>query len=272
MTPTPPPREGPLPPEPIERPSRLDELLGESPVAWTLLALLLALPLLGAVALLGLAEGRLDAAPGMLRGVGTSLLAAALTLSLVVAWLLRGLRRQLQRLRSLAHTDPLTGVANRRVFLDALARELDLGRRHGFPVSVVLLDLDHLERVNQEHGYAVGDQSVALVAQRLSEHLRDSDLLARTGGGELAVLVSHLGPEQALAAARRFRTVLTWQPLALGDLELPITASFGVATYAGEPDLDVEALMGRAEAATRQAKELGRDAIAPWKGPGDAIA
>jgi two-component system, sensor histidine kinase LadS len=265
MNPTPNSREGPAPPSSPYSPNRLDRLLGESPVAWALLALLLLLPVLAAAALLGLAAGRLDSDPALLRGVGTSLLAAALTLSLVVAWLLRGLRRQLSRLRALAVCDPLTGVANRQVFLQALARQLDLGRRHGFPVSVVLLDLDHLERINQQHGYAVGDQVIAMVAQRLSEHLRDSDLLARTGGGELAVLVSHLGPDQALAAARRFRTVLTWQPLALGALELPVTASSGIATFAGEVDLDVEGLMSRAEAATRQAKGLGSDSIAAWE-------
>lgn len=266
MSQPPRPREGPAPPASPFSPSRLDRLLGESPIAWALLVLLLLLPVLAAATLLGLAAGMLDADPGLLRGVGASLLAAALTLSLVVAWLLRGLRRQLQRLRDLALSDPLTGVANRRVFLQALAREFDLGRRHGFPISVVLLDLDHLERINQLHGYAVGDQVIALVAQRLSEHLRDSDLLARTEGGELAVMVSHLGPEQALAAARRFRTVLTWQPLLLGELELAVTASLGVSTYAGEADLDVEALMSRAEQATRLAKDLGRDSVAAWKG------
>ncbi len=258
-------RGSPVSPSPPQRLSQLDLLLGESPVAWAMLALLLLLPVAGAIALLALAAGRLEPDPQWLRGVAASLLAATLTLALVVAWLLRGLRRHLQRLRSLAVTDLLTGVANRRLFVRSLGRELDLARRHGFPCSVVLMDLDHLERVNNEHGFEVGDQVVALVAQRMSEHLRDSDLLARTGGGELAVLLSHLGPEQAAAAARRFRTVLTWQPLVVGSIEIPITGSFGAATYAGERDLDVEGLMGRAEAAARGAKEQGRDCIVSWE-------
>jgi len=263
---TPPqPGAGPAPPRALPRLSRLDLLLGESPLVWSMLVLLLLLPVLGATALLGLAAGSFEADSGLLRGVGTSLLAASLTLALVVAWLLRGLRRQLDRSRALAVTDALTGVGNRRFFIRSLERELDLAHRHGFPSSIVLLDFDHLGRINTNHSYAVGDQVVALAAQRLSEHLRDSDLLARTAGGELAVLLSHLGPEQAEAAARRFRTVLTWQPLVVGGVDIAITASFGLASYQGEKDLDVEAMMGRAEAAVALAKEQGRDCIAHWK-------
>jgi diguanylate cyclase (GGDEF)-like protein len=251
---------------PVSHPSsRLELWLGESPLTWGVLVLLLLLPLLGSVALLGLAAGALEPEPRLLRGVGASLLAGSLTLFLVVAWLLRGLNRQLSRMRSLAVTDLLTGVANRRLLVRSLERELDLARRHGFPTSVALLDIDHLERVNQEYGFAVGDQVIAQVAQRLSEHLRDSDLLARSGGGELAVLLSHLGPEQGVAAARRFRTVLTWQPLVVGGRELAVTASFGVASYQGEKDVDVEVLMSRAEAAVARAKAEGRDRVKCWE-------
>ncbi len=245
--------------------SRLELLLGESPVTWAVLALLLLLPVLGAVALLGLAAGAFEPDPRLLRGIGASLMAGSLTLVLVVAWLLRGLNRQLSRMRAFAVTDPLTGVANRKALLSNLARELDLARRHAFPCSVALMDIDHLERINQEHGFAVGDQVVALAALRLSEHLRDSDLLARSGGGELAVLLSHLGPEQAVAAARRFRTVLTWQPLRVGSRELAVTASFGVASYQGEGDVDVEVLMARAEEAVARAKGAGRDQVMGWE-------
>ncbi len=252
---------GPAPPSPPPRMSRLDMLLGESPLAWAMLGLLLALPLLGALALLGLAAGSFEPDPRVLRGVGASLMAATLTLALVVAWLLRGLRRQLLRLRSVAVTDLLTGAANRRFFVRSLERELDLARRHDFPTSIVLLDIDRLGEINAQYGHAVGDQVVAMVAQRLSEHLRDSDLLGRTAGGELAVLLSHLGPEQAVAAARRFRTVLTWQPLIVGGLELAVTGSFGVASYRGERELDVAGLMSRAEAAAARAKEQGRDRV-----------
>ena len=261
MPTTPSPRESPAALDAPRQPSRIDLLLGESPIAWAMLAVLLVLPLLGSVALLSLAGGSLQPTPAVLRGVGAALLAGGFVLALLVAWLLRGLRRQILRLRAMSVTDPLTGVANRGHFIQALTRELDLARRHGFPLSVAVLDIDHLERINQEHGYPVGDQVIALVAERLAEHLRESDLLARTGGGELAVLLSHLGPEQAVKAARRFRTVLNWQPLALGDRDLVVTASFGVATFAGESNQDLEMLLGRAEAATRLAKDKGRDQV-----------
>lgn len=261
--------ESPAPAVTPQRPSKLELLLGESPIAWSMLALLLLLPVMGAAALLGLASGALESDPRWLRGVGASLLAASCVLALVVGWLLLGLRRQLQRLRSLSVTDPLTGVANRPLFLRSLERELDLARRHDFPVSVLLLDLDVLAEVNREHGFAVGDQVLVLVAQRLAEHLRDSDLLARTGGGELAVLLAYLGPEQAMAAARRIRTVLTWQPLAVGSLELAVTASLGIASYQGEADLGVEALVGRAEAAARSASTQGSGRVCAWEPASD---
>jgi diguanylate cyclase (GGDEF)-like protein len=245
--------------------SRLDALLGESPLAWALLALLLILPVAGALALLGLSLGTFEPDPAWMRGVGASLMAAGLTLALVVAWLMRGLRRQMVRLRGLAVTDLLTGVANLRLFVQALERELDLARRHGFPVSVVVINLDHFERVNREHGYAVGDQVLVLVAERLSEHLRDSDLLARTNGGEFALLLSHLDSDSAVAAARRFRTVVNWQPLPVGSLEISVSACYGVATYRGQKGLDCRTLMSHAEEAMRRARASGSDRVCSWK-------
>jgi diguanylate cyclase (GGDEF)-like protein len=246
------------------RPSRLERALGESPISLAVLALLVLLPVLAAWVLLAMGTGRAIPQAQTLRTLGAVLLASAFTLALFVGWMLHGLRRQLVRLRAMAVTDLLTGVGNRRVFVQALERELDLARRHGFPVSVVVIEIDTLNEINREHGLAMGDQVLAVLAQRLSEHLRDSDLLARTGGASFALLLSHLGPEQAAAAARRFRTVINWQPLAVGDTEIAVTGSFGVASQREPKGLSVQGLLEVAQQGAKRAAGQGGDSVVVW--------
>lgn len=107
-----------------------------------------------------------------------------------------------------AHTDALTGIANRRRFDDLLTSTLDLARVHDVPVSLLMVDLDHFKRVNDEHGHASGDLVLQATADALREGTRGGDVPARFGGEEFAVLLPGTAPDVALDIAEGLRCAI----------------------------------------------------------------
>lgn len=165
-------------------------------------------------------------------------------------------------LDALAHTDPLTGVANRRRFMEEAAHELARARRHGHPLSVVMFDLDHFKAINDRHGHAVGDAALRHVCAVVAQCLRAEDLLARLGGEEFAVLLPHNTQDAAMALAERLRVAIASQPLmAGGSRAIALRASFGVVEVHTDEALDPDALR-RADAALYEAKHGGRNRVA----------
>jgi diguanylate cyclase (GGDEF)-like protein len=149
-----------------------------------------------------------------------------------------------------ARTDPLTGVLNRRGFEEALDAERRRAARTGRPLSVIVCDLDHFKRVNDDHGHAAGDRALQHLAAVLRAEAREVDVIARLGGEEFAVLLPETPPPAAHGAAERMRRALRSAPT-VDAIEL--TASFGVG--------DATAVDGlaRADAAMYAAKAAGRD-------------
>jgi diguanylate cyclase (GGDEF)-like protein len=148
-----------------------------------------------------------------------------------------------------AQTDPLTGLANRRLWDQALARELERAEDEGVPTSVALLDLDHFKALNDERGHQAGDRFLRAAAAAWRAEVRGEDLLVRHGGEEFALLLRDTGPGEAAMIAERVR----------GATPEGVTCSVGVATHvAGE---DAAALVERADAALYLAKRRGRDRV-----------
>ena len=145
-------------------------------------------------------------------------------------------------LSALAVTDTLTGLANRRYFEDQLEQAVRAGRRHGHPVSLLLLDLDRFKEVNDTLGHQAGDALLVEVGHRMAGAVRASEVLSRIGGDEFAVLLAHAGSHEAAEAADRLGRVLAEQPVA-GHR---ITLTVGVATGTGG-DLTAEALYAEAD-------------------------
>ena len=160
---------------------------------------------------------------------------------------------QSRRLEALVREDPLTGVANRRAILTQLAGLVSAARRHGRPLSVAVLDLDHFKRVNDEYGHQAGDLVLVAAVAAMGRRLRAEDQLGRLGGEEFLVLLPDTGP----AAARRVADALRRQ-VAAADAPVPVTASLGVATWEGETP---EALLHRADQALYAAKRAGRNRV-----------
>lgn len=173
----------------------------------------------------------------------------------------RALRDANAELERLANTDPLTGLANRRHFMEGLARELDRSDRYEHPLSLVVLDLDRFKSVNDTHGHAAGDAVLRSAGRTLESVCREVDLPARTGGEEMALLLPETDREGARAVAERVRTRIERTEHTSPDGEsFGVTASVGVAE-AGPSARTPEQLLRRADEALYRAKEKGRNRV-----------
>jgi diguanylate cyclase (GGDEF)-like protein len=174
--------------------------------------------------------------------------------------------RELERARSdaerLSREDPVTGIFNRRHFGEVLARELSDPEDGGTP-AVLLLDLDHFKRVNDEHGHLMGDAVLQAVTDRIATVLRDEDCLARWGGEEFAVLAPSVDRDGVLILAERAREALAEAPVRVGDVSIGLTLSVGSA-LATDGQRTPDALVHAADQALYEAKGAGRNCVRLW--------
>ncbi|KAA0256389.1 diguanylate cyclase [Acidobacteria bacterium ACD] len=163
-------------------------------------------------------------------------------------------------LSRLALSDPLTGLANRRAFDEAIAREVARTARLCRPLSLLVLDLDRFKQVNDTYGHPTGDDVLNGLAALLARVCRRGDLPARLGGDEFAILLPHTGPEQALLVAERIRRTVEGAPLGRTS-PVPMTVSIGSATLHSPEQGGPESLVARADAALYRSKSLGRNRV-----------
>jgi diguanylate cyclase (GGDEF)-like protein/PAS domain S-box-containing protein len=170
-------------------------------------------------------------------------------------------RKQMeQELRRLATTDPLTGVFNRRHFLDLGEKELSRACRYGRELSVLLMDIDHFKCINDTYGHAVGDETIKTLTHICLKNLRKNDFFGRLGGEEFAVVLPETGADVAIALAERLRQKLSEARVSTDKKPIGFTVSIGVTTF-NEEDRTIEAMMLRADAALYRAKNRGRNRV-----------
>lgn len=163
-------------------------------------------------------------------------------------------------LRELACTDPLTQLYNRRSAMDVAQHEAAVFQRGGRPLAVVIGDVDHFKRINDQHGHAVGDVALRAIARALREGVREVDHVARWGGEEFLVLLPSTEAEEALQVCERLRQnvqALSSQNLAGADLSISIT--LGVAVL--QPGESIEQVLVRADRAMYEGKQAGRNRV-----------
>jgi len=164
------------------------------------------------------------------------------------------------RLEHMAHHDALTDLPNRALFAERLSAALAQAEREGGSVGVLFVDLDRFKLVNETFGHQVGDQLLREVAGRLKSSVRELDMVARFDGDEFTIVLPGCDRIVATLVAERIMAALS-RPLRIGNQEVAITASIGVAMRA--PDArDADTLLRRADAAMYQAKEVGRNGYA----------
>lgn len=156
----------------------------------------------------------------------------------------------------LARTDTLTGLSNRRYIKSRLLHELARAERHGAPVSIAILDIDHFKQVNDGYGHQAGDRVLVNVSNLITRCLRRIDIAGRWGGEEFLLVLADTSLSGAAIAAERVRAAIEREGAVHGGPER-VTASIGVAEFcSGE---DAESLVRRADEALYRAKELGRN-------------
>jgi diguanylate cyclase (GGDEF)-like protein len=161
------------------------------------------------------------------------------------------------RIITLMCTDPLTGIANRRIFLESLGGAISFAQRRQAPLSIIMADLDDFKSVNDSFGHKAGDQVLKAFATLLMEKSRQEDLAARFGGEEFIMMFPSTGAQEAEVFAERLRR--HWNEMNLPGLNIRVTASFGVVAYqSGDTE---DSFIERADQALYDAKMLGKNQV-----------
>jgi len=185
-------------------------------------------------------------------------LSALLNLSLGYMVLLRLVRR----LNHVSRHDALTGLLNRRAMQEALDAEYYRWQRKQESFALLLIDVDHFKKVNDQHGHAVGDLALCAVSRCLAGAVRKTDVLSRFGGEEFCVLLRLTDGPGAIELAQRLNQAVREQPMVAGALSLPLTVSIGIAVAREGVLTRVEKLLLGADRALYRAKAEGRDRLA----------
>lgn len=202
----------------------------------------------------------------------------ALLLAGIASWIYRTNRRLVreiaarqsaeEQLRHLSETDALTGLANRRAFDQQLNKEFQRYLRYRHPFCVVMVDIDWFKHINDTYGHPAGDHVLTEFAWRLRDHIRKTDVLARIGGEEFAILMPETSPLEAKKRTEALQKCINNAPFQLGnsaDSPLMMTASFGISCVA-DNDLVAEASLIRADTALYKAKNSGRNQVILFNG------
>lgn len=217
--------------------------------------------------------GYLLSAPSLAPGVVLTNRVLALLAIWSVAAAVALVIAQRLRLEKLVNRDPLTGLFNRKFLFETLQREINIWRRKGGPLSLLMLDLDHFKNINDRYGHQAGDRVLKSVAAVAEATVRMSDLVCRFGGEEFAIVLPDTDRDDALEVAERVRVAIAQLRLKLGDDNVGLTVSIGIAQM-HEHHADAAALLGDADSALYHSKRSGRDRIriAGESGVGNPLA
>lgn len=161
-------------------------------------------------------------------------------------------RRRLKDAEDLADRDPLLPVLNRRAFLRELSRSIAYGRRYRVSAGLAYFDIDDFKRVNDTYGHAVGDTALRHLADLLSEHVRESDMVGRLGGDEFGVILEHADEKMAQRKAGALAKLIADNPLILNGVKIPLSISVGAVAFTG--DDEPQTALNRADQAMYRVK------------------
>ena len=176
---------------------------------------------------------------------------------LIITFILSELKNRLKIQQELARTDPLTGIANRRAFLELAALEINRISRFKRSFSVAYIDLDNFKTVNDRHGHAAGDILLTKVAKTIKKNIRAIDTVARLGGDEFIILLTETNSKSAFSVVHKLQKEL----LAIMEKNgWPVTFSIGVATF-DKPPSGIDVILKEADGLMYAAKQTGKNKI-----------
>jgi diguanylate cyclase (GGDEF)-like protein len=161
------------------------------------------------------------------------------------------------RIVTLMFTDSLTGIPNRRIFLESLEVAMSFAQRHQTPLAVIMADLDNFKKINDTFGHDTGDRVLQSFAILLVENIRQEDLVARFGGEEFILMLPGTSDTEAVALAERIKH--RWEEITPPEFSVRVTSSFGVSAY--QPGDSVSSLIEKADQALYEAKRLGKNQV-----------
>ncbi len=173
--------------------------------------------------------------------------------------------RLYEEVRRLATVDSLTGLASRAHFLESAQAEFQRSQRYRRSLSVMMIDIDHFKGINDSHGHAIGDQALQAVAAGCRSALRQTDLIGRMGGEEIAVLMPETSVKAAVQVAERLRWTIEKIQVVTPNGKASLTTSVGVASKNRHEKIDFYDLLSRADEALYRAKNEGRTRVVVWR-------
>lgn len=174
---------------------------------------------------------------------------------------------RIKELEKLLDRDYLTGLYNRRFFMERFFEEIAWAIRYKEPLSIMMLDIDFFKRINDTYGHGCGDEILKQISSTLLSVLRAEDIVARYGGEEFIILLPNTNSDGAITAAEKLRTTVQNKVFVCkdSDIQLSVTISIGVTIYSGDAELSPDRLIGQADGALYTAKESGRNRVVVYK-------
>jgi len=168
-----------------------------------------------------------------------------------------------EAIHNMAIQDGMTGIHNKRYFMEFLEREIAVASRHGHPLTLVMFDVDHFKKINDSAGHLAGDAVLKDLTARIKPRIRREDLFARYGGEEFACVLPSTALPGGIVFAEHLRTIIEERPTAFDNQVIPFTVSLGVTTMHREKDVDPGTLIKRADENLYAAKRGGRNRVVP---------
>ncbi len=181
-----------------------------------------------------------------------------------IAWYIRDVTEQYKlsaQLKSYAEKDELTGIWNRRKWVEMARMEIIRTQRYRRPFTVMSIDIDYFKKVNDTLGHEAGDKALISITDTISSKIRNIDIFGRIGGEEFAIIFPEIGREEAYTVANRLLAGVSDNKIHINGKELSVTISIGITTYDGGSDMTLEELIRKADNAMYEAKKTGRNKV-----------
>ena len=173
----------------------------------------------------------------------------------------KALKYTQKKLQQLANRDPLTNIYNRRYFADMAEKIVALSKREHQPLSLIMLDIDNFKKINDKYGHSVGDEVIKLLADRLIHLGRDSDITARFGGEEFAIILPNTDISNALKYAKKIKSDIEETTFTYENETIKFTISVGVDAFRHDKDKTIDESLNRADKALYKAKGDGKNRV-----------